>query len=48
MQSDDTSITKRQKSPCCQQGPGVMAGEVLRMKLVAKFELWRFVSTAVL
>jgi len=26
----------------------VMAGEVLRMKLFAKFELWCFVSTAVL
>jgi hypothetical protein len=25
-----------------------MAGEVLRMKLIAKFELWCFVSTAVL
>jgi len=36
------------KNHSCQQGFGVMAGEVLRMNIIAKFELWCFVSTVVL
>src|SRR5690606_37807639 len=37
----------RQK-PSCQQGCGVMAADILRMNIIAKFELWSFVSTVVL
>jgi hypothetical protein len=40
--------TNEQKKGSTQQGFGVMAGEVLRMNICAKFELWCFVLTLVL
>jgi len=46
-----TMTTKRNttdKNTSTQQRFGVMAGERLRMKLFAKFELWCFVSAVVL
>jgi len=42
-------VTSRDRQkPSCQQGFGVMAADILRMNIIAKFELWSFVSTVVL
>jgi len=47
-QTQQDGRMKREKNGSRQQGFGVMAGEVLRMNIIAKFELWCFVSTVVL